>query len=101
MQTMTRVNFTMPWGLYSDLKDRISVRQRSSFVAMAVDKQLKLKRKRTTYAEALRLFTGKLKIRSRPGWENIDNIVNWVNEGRASANRDYSYIPYAKTKNNK
>lgn len=101
MQTMTRVNFTIPWDLYSDLKDRVSTRQRSRFVAMAVSKQLKLKRKKTSYADALRKFTGELGIRSRPGWENIDNIVNWVNEGRAAANRDYSYIPHVKTKSKK
>ncbi len=101
MQTMTRVNFTLPWDLYLDLKDRVSTRQRSRFVAMAVSKQLKLGRKKTSYADALRKFTGVLGIRSRPGWENIENIVNWVNKGRAAANRDYSYIPYAKTKSKK
>ena len=101
MQTMTRVNFTLPWDLYLDLKDRVSIRQRSRFVAMAVSKQLKLKRKKTSYADALRKFTGALSIKSRPGWENMENIVNWVNEGRAASNRDYSYIPYAKEKNKK
>lgn len=98
MQTMARANFTLPWDLYSDLKEQVSTRQRSRFVAMAVGKQLKLKKKKVSYADALRKFTGVLGVRNRPGWENLENIVNWVNEGRAAANRDYSYIPYAKTK---
>ena len=98
MQTMTRVNFTLPWDLYSDLKDQVSTRQRSRFVAMAVGKQLKLRKRKVSYADALRKFTGVLGVRSRPGWENMENIVNWVNEGRAATNRDYSYIPYAKPK---
>jgi len=91
----------MPWDLYLDLKDRVSIRQRSSFVASAVSKQLKLRKNKTSYANALRMFTGKYKIKSRPGWENLENIVNWVNETRSHDNRDYSHIPYAKTKSKK
>lgn len=93
MQTMARVNFTLPWDLYSDLKDRVSVRQRSSFIASAIKKELKNKKRKISYSEALRKLAGTISAKNHPEWKDTDSIVAWVNEGRAQANRDYSYIP--------
>ena len=100
MQTTTRINITLSPGLLAQMNAVLPFRERSSFIERAVADRLKRvkHKKKMTYAEALNMFTGKLKVRSRPGWENIDKIVDWVNEGRAASNRDYSYIPYAKTK---
>ncbi|MEK7101442.1 MAG: hypothetical protein AAB860_00690 [Patescibacteria group bacterium] len=98
MQTMTRVNFTLPWDLYSDLKDRVSIGQRSNFVASAVRKELKNKKKKLSYSESLRKLAGTISAKNHPEWKDLDSIVAWVNEGRAAANRDYSYIPYGDKK---
>ena len=103
MQTATRINITLSPGILARMNAILPFRERSSFIEKAVEDKLKKvqQKKKFTYAEALNMFTGKLKVRSRPGWENIDKIVDWVKEGRAASNRDYSYIPYAKTKNKK
>lgn len=94
MQNMIRVNFTLPWDVYSDLRAEISPRQRSRFVAEVVKKELKKKNKKLSYAEALRKVAGTISAKDHPEWKDLDSIVAWVNAGRAAANRDYSYIPY-------
>lgn len=96
MQTMTRVNFTLPWDLYSDLKDRVSIRQRSSFVASAVRKELKNKKIKLSYSEALRKLAGTISAKDHPEWKDAKSIVAWVNETRSHDNRDYSSIPHGK-----
>ena len=96
MQTMTRVNFTLPWDLYSDLKDRVSVRQRSSFVASAVRKELRNKKRKISYSEALRKLAGTISAKDHPEWKDAQSIIAWVNKTRSHDNRDYSYIPYGK-----
>ncbi|MBI5358466.1 hypothetical protein HZB69_02440 [Candidatus Amesbacteria bacterium] len=100
MQTATRINITLSPHILAQMNAILPFGQRSSFIEKAVGEKLKKihHKKKMTYAEALNMFTTKLKVKSRPGWENIENIVTWVNEGRTAANRDYSYIPYAKTK---
>lgn len=100
MQTATRINITLSPSILARMNAILPFRERSSFIEKAVEDKLKTVnyKRKMTYTDALNMFTGKLKVRSRPGWENIDNIVKWVNEGRAASNRDYSYIPYAKPK---
>ncbi|GEM_PF-4627257 len=100
MQTHSRINITMPDTLLAELNSELPIRKRSEFIVTAAREKIrKVKRsKKLTYAQALMEFKDKYKIRNRPGWENLDSIVNWVNEGRAAANRDYSYIPYGSGK---
>ena len=95
---MTRVNFTLPTDLYSFLRSEVSDRKRSSFVASAIKTKLGKKTKKLTYADKLRKIAGSISAKDHPEWKDIDSIIAWVNEGRAAANRDYSYIPYGDPK---
>lgn len=96
MQNMIRVNFTLPWDVYSDLRAEVSPRQRSRFVAEIVKKELKKKNKKLSYAEALRKVAGTISVKDHPEWKDAESIVAWVNETRSHDNRDYSSIPYGK-----
>ena len=80
------------------LRSEVSQRKRSNFVATAIKNRLGKKKKRLTYADKLRRIAGSISARNHPEWKDIDSITAWVKEGRAAANRDYSYIPYGDQK---
>lgn len=99
MQSVTRMNITVPTDFYHELVAKLEPRQMSRFLVTSARKDLKkIKTKKETYAQAMRRLASSISAKNHPEWKDYKSILKWVNEGRSASNRDYSYIPYGNSK---
>lgn len=81
---MARAHVVLPEEIIAEIDRRVGRRKRSEFIADALTRELKRRRR----AEVAEEFAGSLRDNDTPGWESSEAVVEWVRALRRSPEDD-------------